>query len=298
MRVMNAKTREFLLSRTCWNVAGFPMFVVPWSPDFTPYEAPITQAVVPVELRNVPYLLFNKESLSRLATTVGKPVSFYPETERKENFKVAKLYVRVDLTKPLPRKIISGFSNGKETMIEVTYPWLPMKCELCKKYGHLQDKCKSHAAKEASRRRSVSPARNKHRSRTRQGHQRTPSNSLAPPKSLSPPASECEIEVEEGEIVKDTHTRESPEEASNSPTSVKEMGACVSDAVVIKEKEDVNSCIDTSQNNALLDLQSDNPGNQQLKREVNRSGQLRLAPENPYFLVTRGKSGRRVNIPI
>lgn len=27
LRVTNFKTREFLLSRTCWNVAGFPMFV-------------------------------------------------------------------------------------------------------------------------------------------------------------------------------------------------------------------------------------------------------------------------------
>ncbi|KAG2269053.1 hypothetical protein Bca52824_063608 [Brassica carinata] len=153
LKVTNTKTREFLLSRTCWNVAGFPMFVAPWSPDFTPDEAPLTQAVVPVELMNVLYLLFNKESLSRLATTVGKPVSLYPETEHKENFKVAKLYVKVDLTKPLPRKIIYGFSNGKETMIEVIYPWLPMKCELCKKFGHLQEKGKTHKA----RKRSVSP---------------------------------------------------------------------------------------------------------------------------------------------
>lgn len=153
LKVTNTKTREFLLSRTCWNVAGFPMFVAPWSPDFTPDEAPLTQAVVPVELMNVLYLLFNKESLSRLATKVGKPVSLYPETEHKENFKVAKLYVKVDLTKPVPRKIIYGFSNGKETMIEVSYPWLPLKCELCKKFGHLQEKCKTHKA----RKRSVSP---------------------------------------------------------------------------------------------------------------------------------------------
>lgn len=83
LKVTNTKTREFLLSRTCWTVAGFPMFVAPWSPDFTPDEAPLMQAVVPVELMTVLYLLFNKESLSRLTTTVGKPVSLYPETERK-----------------------------------------------------------------------------------------------------------------------------------------------------------------------------------------------------------------------
>ncbi|KAH0885456.1 hypothetical protein HID58_061552, partial [Brassica napus] len=36
LKVTSAKTREHLLSRTCWNIAGFPMFVAPWSHDFTP----------------------------------------------------------------------------------------------------------------------------------------------------------------------------------------------------------------------------------------------------------------------
>ncbi|KAJ4883484.1 DUF4283 domain-containing protein [Raphanus sativus] len=143
LRVNNPKTKEMLLARTCWNVAGLPMFVAPWSPDFTPEEAPLTSAIIPVEFRDVPYLLFNRESLSRIATAVGKPVSLAPETERKENFKVAKLFVRADLTKPLPRKIISGYSNGRETEITVSYPWLPVKCELCRKYGHSQDRCRS-----------------------------------------------------------------------------------------------------------------------------------------------------------
>ena len=72
---------------------------------------------------------------------MGKPESLAPETERKENFEVAKLFVRVDLTAPLPNKIISGFSNGREVEIDVSYPWLPVKCELCKKFGHKSSKC-------------------------------------------------------------------------------------------------------------------------------------------------------------
>ncbi|KAL0697006.1 hypothetical protein Bca4012_064186 [Brassica carinata] len=141
LRVTNPRTREVLLSRTCWNIGGLPMFVAPWSPEYSPEEPPLTSAIVPVEMRNVPYLLFNNESLSRLATAVGKPESLFPETERKENFEVAKLYVRVDLTVPLPHKIISGFSNGKEVQIDVSYPWLPVKCDLCKKFGHKKEKC-------------------------------------------------------------------------------------------------------------------------------------------------------------
>ncbi|KAF2620109.1 hypothetical protein F2Q68_00041050 [Brassica cretica] len=158
LKVTNAKTKEQLLARTCWNIAGYPMFVAPWSPEFTPEEGPITSAVVPVELRGVPYLIFNRESLSRLATAVGKPDSLAPETERKENFQVAKLYVRVDLTRELPSKIISGFSSGKEVEISVSYPWLPLKCESCGKYGHLRTTCRSLATGTMEgRNRSVSP---------------------------------------------------------------------------------------------------------------------------------------------
>ncbi|CAH2034453.1 unnamed protein product, partial [Thlaspi arvense] len=141
LRVINDRTREILLSRTVWNIAGFPMFVAAWSPDLNPEQLPLTSAVVPVEFREVPYLLFNKESLSRIATAVGKPVSLASETERKETFEVAKVYVRVDLTKELPSKIISGFSNGREAHISVTYPWLPLKCEGCGLFGHSKSRC-------------------------------------------------------------------------------------------------------------------------------------------------------------
>ncbi|KAH0896413.1 hypothetical protein HID58_045981, partial [Brassica napus] len=141
LRVTNPKTREVLLSRTCWNIGGLPMFVAPWSPDYSPDEPPLTSAIVPVEMRNVPYLLFNQESLSRIATTIGKPESLAPETERKENFEVAKLYVKVDLTAPLPQKIVSGFSNGTEVQIDVSYPWLPAQCEVCRRFGHKKEKC-------------------------------------------------------------------------------------------------------------------------------------------------------------
>ncbi|KAG2325048.1 hypothetical protein Bca52824_007776 [Brassica carinata] len=197
LRVTNEKIRESMLARTCWNVAGYPMFVAPWSPEFTPEEAPITSAVVPVELRNVPYLLFNQESLSRLATAVGKPVSLAPETERKENFQVAKLYVRVDLTKSLPRKIISGFSNGRENEIAVSYPWLPMKCEECGKYGHLIDKCRMRQSN--SRQRSASPpgTGNRTRKRSRHGRTRRPLQNATP---QDPVSNDTPPKLEDGEI--------------------------------------------------------------------------------------------------
>lgn len=172
LRVPNPRTREVLLARTCWNIGGLPMFVAPWAPDYSPEEPPLTDAIVPVEMRNVPYLLFNNESLSRIATAVGKPESLAPETERKENFEVAKLFVRVDLTAPLPHKIISGFSNGREVEIDVSYPWLPVQCDLCKKYGHISSKCTEVVVERVVRQegpRTSPPDSSRRRSKSRPG---------------------------------------------------------------------------------------------------------------------------------
>ncbi|KAL0874412.1 hypothetical protein Bca101_024117 [Brassica carinata] len=141
LRVTNPRTQALVLARSVWIIAGFPMFVAPWSSEFSPEEPQLTSAVIPVELRGVPYLLFNNQSLSRLATAVGKPVSLAPETEIKENFEVAKLWVRVNLLAELPKKIVSGFSNGREVDISVSYPWLPVKCSGCGRFGHESLRC-------------------------------------------------------------------------------------------------------------------------------------------------------------
>lgn len=186
LRVTNVKSRESLLSRSCWSIAGLHMFVSPWSPDFTPDEAPLASVVVPVEMRNVPYLLFNNESLSTLASPVGKPVSLAPETQIKENFKVAKLFVKVDLTKRLPDKIVSGFSNGREVLIDVRYPWLPLKCDNCGKYGHKKEDCEVGVpAGPAGRSGGSSPQKkipepSRKRSKSRPGRSREVKSQFAP----------------------------------------------------------------------------------------------------------------------
>ncbi|CAN6983091.1 unnamed protein product, partial [Brassica oleracea var. botrytis] len=107
LRVTNPRTRALALARSVWIIAGFPMFVTPWSSEFSPEEPQLTSAVVPVELRGV-----------------------------KENFEVAKLWVRVNLLTELPKRIVTGFSNGREVDIYVSYPWLPVKCDGCGRFGH------------------------------------------------------------------------------------------------------------------------------------------------------------------
>lgn len=142
LKVTTTRVRDNILSRTMWNIVGHPMFVAPWSPDFNPDTPPISSATVTVELRGVPYLLFNEESLGRIATAIGQPVALAPETARKDNFEVAKLLVRVNLLEELPTRVVTGFSNGREVDIGISYPWLPPRCDICDQFGHASSLCR------------------------------------------------------------------------------------------------------------------------------------------------------------
>ncbi|KAG2243811.1 hypothetical protein Bca52824_094351 [Brassica carinata] len=226
LRVTNPRTREVFLSRTCWNIGGLPMFVAPWSPEYSPDEPPLTSAIVPIEMRNVPFLLFNRESLSRIATAIGKPESLAPETERKENFEVAKLYVRVDLTSPLPHKVVSGFSNGNEVMIDVSYPWLPIKCDSCSKFGHIKERCPT-VAKEAS----LNQARDRmlaHQTSGRRSKSRSGRSYDKKSKNLET----CYVP-----IVRDTNCGTEPQENDTASPKAQESGA-LEEGEIYQETED------------------------------------------------------------
>lgn len=213
-----------------------------------------------MEFRGIPYLLFNDESLARIASGVGEPNALSPETARRETFKVAKIVVEVDLLKELPSKLISGLTSGKEFEISVTYPWLPPKCEDCAVFGHSISHCPKKPAptksmrKPQSRSRSRSRLRSKSNGKARDGHRSRLGrrDSARWERRKSPPLDKKIDTVEE---VKDP-----PEDDPKS-------------AAVLPEKEN--------------QIKHDPP--------IEVSAALaEVCKENPFFLVTRKKSGRKV----
>ncbi|KAG2252305.1 hypothetical protein Bca52824_082441 [Brassica carinata] len=53
---------------------------------------------------------------------------------------MAKVFVKADLSKELPREITYNI-QGRETTVKFTYPKLPSKCMKCGKWGHLETFC-------------------------------------------------------------------------------------------------------------------------------------------------------------
>ncbi|KAG7541208.1 Reverse transcriptase zinc-binding domain [Arabidopsis thaliana x Arabidopsis arenosa] len=289
--VVNALGSAILLGRNVWNIAGFPMFVSPWSPDFTPDAPPITTAEITAELRGVPYLLFNKESLSRIATAVAKPIALAPETERKETFEVAKVLVRVDLTKELPSKVISGFSDGREVEIAVTYPWLPPRCSECNAFGHDFSRCPSRrfVATSLLRRSNRSRSRPRTRLRSRQGRsserwvkasaKASPSNKVWQVKGGSELGKTSDSLVSKADIGIAVETHSIDEDEVRSANQILEWLAVGKNGPATGDAANITANVEESTSQGVTSQAA--------------GKQIADAQEAPFILVTRRRSGRK-----
>ena len=74
-------------------------------------------------------------------------MKLHQDTTLCKDFKVAKVFVKEDLTKELPRSMNFKF-QGKDTLVDFSYPWIPSKCTTCGKWGNLEMVCKQKIAEE------------------------------------------------------------------------------------------------------------------------------------------------------
>lgn len=139
-RVRNPQVRARVLKRGMWNIAEVPMVVSKWSPS-TERDQPEEKSIpLWVYLKKVPMNMFSWEGLSFITSAVGRPVRLHPETAACSNFDVAKIFVNADLSKELPKRICFS-KNGTDFWVDFNYPWLPPRCSICEKWGHLDTRC-------------------------------------------------------------------------------------------------------------------------------------------------------------
>ncbi|KAG7556371.1 hypothetical protein ISN44_As11g024100 [Arabidopsis suecica] len=139
-RIVNPITRNRILRRGMWNLAEVPVVMSKWTPFIEDNSPEVTSVPLWVHLKNVPIDMFSWKGLSFVTSAVGEPDRLHPETAQCLDFKLAKVFVKADLSKELP-KLMKFNHNGKETLIEYSYPWLPPRCSNCQKWGHLHTAC-------------------------------------------------------------------------------------------------------------------------------------------------------------
>ncbi|KAF8089111.1 hypothetical protein N665_0518s0036 [Sinapis alba] len=139
-RVSDSAKRARILRRGMWNIGNIPLVVTKWTPDELTEKPEVKSIPLWVYLKNVPMNMFSWEGLSFITSAAGHPVRLHPETASCSNFKIAKIFVYADLSKELPQKI-NFTKNGKSSLVEFIYPWLPARCNTCGKWGHTEKAC-------------------------------------------------------------------------------------------------------------------------------------------------------------
>lgn len=119
IRITSGKIREKVVRRGMWNIAGVPMVVSKWSPDVEDLNANLIPLWV--HLTNVPLSMYSWEGLSFMTSAVGVPDHLHSETIACTNFDVAKIFVKADLSKELP-KSIDFTIQGEKVTVDFVYP--------------------------------------------------------------------------------------------------------------------------------------------------------------------------------
>ncbi|KFK34839.1 hypothetical protein AALP_AA5G199700 [Arabis alpina] len=122
-KIPNNAARDRVLKEGIWNIDGSTMFVAPWSPGVKPAIPELKTAPVWLELRKVPYELYNPSALSRIASLAGH------------------LITEVDLHRPIPETVCARFESGEIVRVEVYCPHLPPICRICHEAGHPSKRC-------------------------------------------------------------------------------------------------------------------------------------------------------------
>lgn len=159
-KVSSQKAREKILRRGMWNIVGVPMIVTKWSPKAEDEEQEEEAIPIWVHLEKVPLHMYSWEGLSFITSAVGLPVKPHQDTIACTKLDEAKIFVKVDVSKVLPKEIT--FSKDRKSFtVKFYYLSLPARCKLCDKWGHNEGVCATTGKGKRSKKEACSPSQSK-----------------------------------------------------------------------------------------------------------------------------------------
>lgn len=146
-RIENSQMRARVIQRKYWHIADIPLVVNVWSPESALNPPDLSSMPLWVDLRGVPNNLYSHKGLRCLSKAAGKFVKLHPNTEKCVRLDVARVLVEVNLHQELVEKISFRDKDERTCEIDVSFPWLPSRCTVCKKWGHKGQDCSSKEIK-------------------------------------------------------------------------------------------------------------------------------------------------------
>jgi hypothetical protein len=106
-----------------------------WQRMMKPVKEHPSSIPVWVKLLNLPWELWNRECISRIASTIGRPIHVDQATAKRTRTSHARVCVEIDASIDLPHEV-SVTVGGDQVIIPIQYQVLPQMCDHCKVFGH------------------------------------------------------------------------------------------------------------------------------------------------------------------
>ncbi|XP_074289374.1 uncharacterized protein LOC141614528 [Silene latifolia] len=113
-----------------------------WTPSFSQEMDSVSQVPAWVLFPDLDPFLWSGKVLSKMASTIGKPLFVDLPTTFKSKLLFARVLVEVDVAEDLPStiQVVTPY-HGTITQ-RIVYEWLPYYCHCCRKLGHTKEHCK------------------------------------------------------------------------------------------------------------------------------------------------------------
>ncbi|XP_059294544.1 uncharacterized protein LOC132047529 [Lycium ferocissimum] len=119
-----------------YTINNRPIILKPWTSDFDFTKEYPTEIPLWVTFPKLPMSCWDIENLSRIASAIGVPVYADECTTKQTRISYARMLIEVNVTQPLPEKIMVMDPVGKQFLQEIDYDWRPKYCEICQQVGH------------------------------------------------------------------------------------------------------------------------------------------------------------------
>ncbi|XP_057468132.1 uncharacterized protein LOC130757384 [Actinidia eriantha] len=125
---------------------GSPLLLKPMSKYFGFGKEELSSFPIWVQLRNVPYTLWNHVIFGKIYSKIGRPIHMDKMTTKKERVTYARCLVEVDMAKELTHSVMLHLPEGEEHEQRIYYESLPRYCPQCNVLGHTKESCKGKLA--------------------------------------------------------------------------------------------------------------------------------------------------------
>ncbi|KAJ8439192.1 LOW QUALITY PROTEIN: hypothetical protein Cgig2_003405 [Carnegiea gigantea] len=144
--LLTTQDKEAVLGKGIYYFDQKPFVVKAWNEHLEIDTNDINSRPIWVQFPQLDVKYWGVDSLSKLGSLLGIPLKTDKQTMEKVYLNYVRLLIDIPLEGPFPEFVDFITDKGLATRQRVKYEWLPLKCNHCNMFGHLENDCRKKKA--------------------------------------------------------------------------------------------------------------------------------------------------------